>query len=75
MAIAYLETTIPSWRRSMTKDPIVEEVHRTREKLLAECGGDLDRLMDYLQECEGEERGVVIKTVRELKPPARALAS
>ncbi len=59
----------------MTEDPIVEEVHRTREKLLADCGGDLDGLMDYLQECEGEERGVVVKNARELKTPARALAS
>ncbi len=59
----------------MTKDPIVEEVHRTREKLLAECDGELDRLMDYMQEREGEERGVVIKNVRELRTPARALES
>ena len=59
----------------MTKDPIVEEVHRAREKLLAECGGDLERLMDYLQEREGEEKGVIVKSVRELETPAKALAS
>ena len=34
----------------MTKDPIVEEIHRTREKLLAEHGGDLDKYIDHLIE-------------------------
>ena len=32
----------------MHKDPIVQEVHQIREKLLAECGGDLRKLMDRM---------------------------
>ena len=59
----------------MTNDPIVEEVHRARERLLEKCDGDLDKLMDSLQKRESEERGPVIKNVRELKTHARALAS
>ncbi|MBI5761702.1 MAG: hypothetical protein HZA46_24595 [Planctomycetales bacterium] len=30
----------------MIRDPIVEEVHRVREKMLDECGDDLDRLLE-----------------------------
>ncbi len=30
----------------MTENPIVEEVHRIREQLLAEYGGDLKKYMD-----------------------------
>lgn len=30
----------------MYEDPIVEEVHRVREALLAEYGGDADALME-----------------------------
>jgi hypothetical protein len=32
----------------MLNDPIVEEVHRIREKMLEECGGDIDKLMDRI---------------------------
>ncbi len=59
----------------MTDDPIVEEVHRTREKLLAECGGDLDKLMDRLERRESVDRGRVVKSVHELKARTAALAS
>ncbi len=55
----------------MIEDPIVEEVHRAREKLLAECDGDLDKLMDHLGKRESEERSPVVKSVRELKVQAR----
>ena len=48
-------------------DPIVEEVHRTREKLLAECEGDLEKLMDRLQSRERQDRSRVVKSIRELK--------
>ena len=30
----------------MNRDPVVEEVHRTRQQLLKECGCDLDRLLE-----------------------------
>jgi len=36
----------------MDRDPIVEEVRRARADLLAQAGGDLDRLIDMLKELE-----------------------
>lgn len=33
-------------------DPIVDEVHETRRKLLAECDGDLMRLMRRYRDVE-----------------------
>ena len=37
----------------MTKNPILDELHSVRERLLAEAGGTLDALVDRLQ---AEER-------------------
>ena len=35
----------------MNNDPIVDEIHQIRARLLAECDGDLDRLLDrYIEE-------------------------
>ena len=36
----------------MISDPIVDEIHRIREKLLEKSGGDLDKYMDRLKELE-----------------------
>lgn len=47
----------------MIRDPIVEEIHRIREKLLAECGGDLERLMDQLEAAERHETGRLVSEV------------
>jgi len=47
------------------EDPFVEEVHRIRERLLQECGGDLERLMDRLKAREEEDRSRVTSEVRE----------
>ncbi len=44
----------------MNYDPIVEEVHRTRRKLLKECGGDLDRLLDRVKAGEKNHRNLVV---------------
>jgi hypothetical protein len=33
----------------MNKNPILDELHAVREKLLAEAGGTLDALVDRLQ--------------------------
>ena len=33
----------------MTKNPILEELHLVRERLLADAGGTLDALVDRLQ--------------------------
>ena len=49
----------------MLNDPIVEEVHELRKKLMAECDGDLDRLLARLREREAEDAGRVVSTVEE----------
>ncbi len=36
----------------MDRDPILEEVRGARERLLEQAEGDLDRLLDMLQEWE-----------------------
>lgn len=41
----------------MNQDPIVEEVHRTRQKILAECDGDLDQLLNRLKATEVQNCG------------------
>jgi hypothetical protein len=47
----------------MIHDPIVEEVHRIREKLLAEFGGDLHALCEAMRR-ETEEARQAGKAVR-----------
>lgn len=44
----------------MNRDPIVEEVHQTRQKLMDECGGDLDRLLDRVKAGEKSHRNLVV---------------
>lgn len=44
----------------MEKDPIVEEVHRVREKILAECGGNIEKLMDKLKARERNHKSRLI---------------
>jgi len=50
----------------MMDDPIVEEVHQTRQRILAECNGDLDRLIARLKaaDCKDKDRLVTIEDVR-----------
>ena len=45
----------------MTKNPILDEIHETREKLLAESGGTLAGLVNRLQAEEKASR----RTIRE----------
>ena len=40
----------------MTRDPIVEEVHRVREQMWDESGGSLDGLIASLRASEAEHR-------------------
>ena len=47
------------------EDPFVKEVHEIRERLLQECGGDLERLMDRLKAREEEDRQRVTSEIRE----------
>ena len=51
----------------MKEDPIVEEIHQVRQKMLAECNGSLDQLLDRLQAAEAAdgERVVLLETIRE----------
>jgi hypothetical protein len=51
----------------MTHDPIVEEIHQVRQKILAECNGSLDQLLDRLQTAESADgdRVVSLEAVRE----------
>ncbi|MEK9150117.1 MAG: hypothetical protein AAB267_08755 [Candidatus Desantisbacteria bacterium] len=44
----------------MKKDPIVEEIHQIREKMLAECGGDLEKFMDHLKARELKDKAQLI---------------
>jgi hypothetical protein len=47
------------------EDPFVEEIHKVRERLLQECGGDLERLMDRLKAREEVDRQRVTSEIRE----------
>jgi hypothetical protein len=51
----------------MKHDPIVEEIHHVRQKMLAECNGNLDQLLDLLQAAEpiDSKRVVSLEAVRE----------
>lgn len=52
----------------MIDDPVVEEIHKIREKLWEECGGSLDKLMDRLQAREEEEdRSRLVHDVSEIR--------
>lgn len=40
----------------MMDDPIVEEVHRTRQRILAECNGELDGLIARLKTADSKNK-------------------
>lgn len=52
----------------MIEDPVVEEVHKTRERLLAEYGG-MDALLREFRAIEDEMRDRVVRL--EPRPPIR----
>lgn len=54
----------------MNDDPIVEEIRQIRARLLAECGGDLDRLLDRYKQSEDPNRVVTLKDVEERRQRA-----
>ncbi|MEW6357923.1 MAG: hypothetical protein AB1696_16435 [Planctomycetota bacterium] len=39
----------------MNREPIVEEIRRVRKKMLDECGGDMDKLMDRIAQEEAKQ--------------------
>lgn len=47
----------------MKRDPIVEEIHQTRQKLLEECGGDLNQLMERFKAAEIQDRSRLVSTI------------
>ena len=53
-----------------SEDPFVDEIHKTRERLLEECGGDIERLMDRLQAKEQGDYDRVVRDLRQFKAPA-----
>ena len=48
----------------MARDPIVEEIHGIRRKMLEECGGDFDKLFDRLMAAQKRRKGRLVA-----KPP------
>ena len=48
-------------------DPFVNEVHKVREKLLRESGGDLGKLMDRLQAREQEDSSRIVRDLKGFK--------
>ena len=49
------------------EDPVVAEIHKVREKLLEECGGNPDKLMDRLASREREDGSRVVVDTKEVK--------
>ena len=49
----------------MINDPIVEEIHQIRREMMAECDGDLKRLVARLRERETEDASRVVSSVEE----------
>ena len=58
----------------MKDDPIVAEIHHVRQKMLAECNGSLDQLLDRLQAAEAADgnRVVLLEAVREQQRRAQS---
>ncbi|MEW6357924.1 MAG: hypothetical protein AB1696_16440 [Planctomycetota bacterium] len=50
----------------MNRDPIVEEIHRVRQKIWDECGGDMKKFLERLKARESEDRDRII-TLSEFK--------
>ena len=52
-------------------DPIVEEIHETRRRILAECDGDLERLIARLKAAESKDKDRLV-TIKDVQKRARA---
>ncbi len=57
----------------MTRDPIVDEIHRSREKIWKECGEDAKKLFDRLRAAEAKHKDRLVSPARRAKTttPAR----
>ena len=51
----------------MKRDPIAEEIHQTRQKLLEECGGDLNQLMARYKAAEIQDRDRLVSATSSRK--------
>ena len=51
----------------MWTDPVVEEIHQARQKMLADAGGDIDALIEKVRSHQAAQGGVVI----EIRLPAQ----
>ena len=51
-------------------DPIVEEIHETRRRILAECDGDLERLIARLKAAESKDKDRLV-TIEDVQKRAR----
>ena len=58
----------------MNQDHIVEEIRQIRGRMLAECNGDLDKLLDYYKQSEDQERVVTLEDVEERRQRAQQRA-
>lgn len=57
----------------MTSDPIVEEIHKTREKLLEECGGDIQVYLRRLKDRESKDRHRLVSQVEKAEEPVASM--
>lgn len=55
----------------MWKDPIVEALHRTREAMLAECGGDLQALASAVNARDAAAKAAAQRVIASQKPDPR----
>ena len=59
----------------MTRDPIVEEIHEIRRKLMEECGNDPRRYFARLKAAEAEDRDrLAPRPMRPKRSPVSASA-
>jgi hypothetical protein len=54
----------------MWTDPVVDEIHQIRQKMLAEVGGDIHAFMAKIRAEQAVSGRVVIESTRLPKPPA-----
>ena len=45
----------------MWTDPVVEEIHQIRQKLLSDVGGDVEALMEKARAHQAAQGGIVIE--------------
>ena len=51
----------------MARDPIVEEIHRVRKKMLDDCGGDFDKLFERLKDAQGKHKDRLVSKIPRTK--------